>query len=280
VTTSSRAAAWVESPLQLVCAVEYAAHCGIPLRIVPRAGAAQLMTTSTRLRELGLPAGVEIADPRTLPPTGAAHLVVGDAYSGVVHASIAMRMPHRVTIVDDGSASLRLPSALGSQRGLSRDGAPGAIATLASSRLRTLDGAGDLELFSYYALDHPCHVQNRFGWLLSRGASSSISGAVVLGSASVVDELVSEGAYLRWLSGQPAGATYLPHRREGRSTVAAARQLGFEVVETGLPVELSLLGGRDLDVSTRASSAAETLRILLAGSGSRITVDTSMAVAA
>lgn len=280
VTVSSRASAWVESPLQLVCAVEYAALAGIPLRIVPRAGAAQLTATAERLRDLRLPSGVEIVSPRTLPPTGAAHLVVGDAYSGVVHASIAMRMPQRVTIVDDGSASLGLPSALDGARALSRDGAGSAIASLASSRIRALDAAGDLELFSYYRLDHPALIPNRFSWLSSRGATGLAGGDIVLGSAAVVDSLLSERSFIDWLAEQPTGARYLPHRREARGTIAAAALLGLDVVEQGLPVELVLLGSRDLAISTLPSSAAETLRILLAGSGSSISVDARLAMAA
>lgn len=279
-TSSSRASAWVESPLQLICAVEYAALAGIPLRIVPRAGAAQLGATAERLRELGLPTGVDIASARTLPPTGAAHLVVGDAYSGVVHASVAMRMPQRVTIVDDGSASLGLPSALDGQRPLSRDGAGSAISSLAASRIRTLDAAGDLELFSYYPLDHPAWIPNRFAWLSSRRVDGLAGGDVVLGSASVVDGLLSEDAYLAWLAGHPAGARYLPHRRESRVTIAAAAVLGLEVVEHGLPVELVLLGSRDLRITTLPSSAADTLRILLAPGGTRIRLESSMARAA
>jgi len=191
-----------------------------------------------------------------------------------------MRMPQRLTIVDDGSASLRLPSALRSQRALSRDGAASAIAALASSRLRSLDDADDLELFSYYDLDHPALVENRFTWLTSREAVGAMSGTVVLGTASVVDELLDEGDFLRWLSTQPVGAAYLPHRREGAATLAAARDFGLEVIETGLPVELSLLGCRDLDIRTLPSSAADTLRIVLAEGGSRIHVDSPLAVAA
>ena len=283
VTVSSRASAWVESPLQLVCAVEYAALAGIPLRVVPRAGAAQLGATAERLRELGLPRDVEIASPRTLPPTGTDHLVVGDAYSGVVHASIAMRMPQRVTIVDDGSTSLVLPSALDGTRALRRDGMATAISALASSRLRALDASGDLELFSYYRLDHPALIPNRFAWLASRraGAVAGLSGGdVVLGSAAVVDGLLSERSYTEWLSAQARGARYLPHRRETAATITAARLLGLEVVATGLPVELSLLGASDLTVTTLPSSAADTLRIILAGSGSSIRVSAAMASAA
>lgn len=280
VTSSSRATAWVESPLQLVCAVEYAALAGIPLRIVPRAGAAQIDATAERLRQLTLPEGVEICQPRAVPAVAASHAIIGDAFSGRVQSAMAVRMPRRLTIVDDGSASLALPAALAGSRPLSRTGVATRLSRLTRARLTDIDRVGDLELFSYYRLQHPAWIPNRFAWLASRHAEGLSGGAVVLGSANVVDGLLAEGVYLRWLASQPAGARYLPHRRESRDTIEAAALLGFEVVETGLPVELALLGSRGLEVSTLPSSAADTLRILLSGSGSRISVESAMARAA
>ncbi|MES1170122.1 MAG: hypothetical protein ABUL47_05485, partial [Leifsonia sp.] len=56
--SSGVANAWVESPLQLLCAVEYAFATHTPARIVPRSGALQLQRTAERLRELDLPTGV------------------------------------------------------------------------------------------------------------------------------------------------------------------------------------------------------------------------------
>lgn len=279
-TSSSRASAWVESPLQLVCAVEYAALAGIPLRVVPRAGAAQLEATAERLRTLGLPSGVEIAQPRAVPAVAGSHAVIGDAFSGRVQSAMAVRMPRRLTIVDDGSASLRLPAALAGTTSLSRSGAATRISRLTRTRLNEIDRVGDLELFSYYRLPHPAWIPNRFSWLVSRSAAGLPAGPVVLGSAGVVDGLVAEEAYLRWLSAQPTGARYLPHRRESSSTISAAVTFGFEVVDSGLPVELSLLGSRGLEISTLPSSAADTLRIVLAGTGSRIFVEREMASAA
>jgi hypothetical protein len=105
-------------------------------------------------------------------------------------------------------------------------------------------------------------------------------GDVVLGSAAVVDGLLAEGAYLDWLAAQAAGARYLPHRRESRATIAAAAMLGLEVVEYGIPVELALLGSRGLTICSLPSSAVDTLGILLAGSGSRVHVQSAVAVAA
>lgn len=280
VTSSGSASAWGESPLQLLCAVEYASLAGIPLRIVPRAGAVQLDATAERLRALGLPSDVEITGPRAVPVVAPAHAVIGDAYSGRLQSVLAVRMPRRLTIVDDGSASLSLPSALEGQRALSRTGEPSTLSRHTVSRLRALDAVGDLELFSYYKLKHPAWIPNRFTWLTSRATTGQVSGAVILGSASVVDGRLSEDAYLDWVSRQPRGAQYYPHRRESARQLELVTALGVEVVETGLPIELVLAGSRGLTVSTLPSSAADTLAIVLAGTGSRILVDDVMARAA
>ena len=273
VAGSRGAFAWVESPLQLLCAVEYASLAGIPVRIVPRAGALQLTATSERLRSLELPPGVEITEPHMLPLPSSKHWIIGDAWSGVVHSLLAVRMPQRLTVVDDGSASLRLPRALAGRSSLSRSGRPTALADLAAARLRSLDGRGALELFSYYRLDHPARIPNRFGWLSANRPEALTGGDVVLGSASVVDGLMSESRYLDWVSRQPRGATYFPHRRESLHQLEQVASLGLTVETTGLPIELVLAGGRGLRVTSLPSSAVDSLRILLAGTGSIITVD-------
>jgi len=265
--------AWVESPLQLLCAVEYAALASIPVRIVPRAGARQLAATAVRLRELGLPEGVQITEPKALPLTSADHWVIGDTFSGRVQTLLAVRMPQRLTIVDDGLDSLRLPTALAGRSQLSRSGARTALATLAAERLRSLDGRGALELFSYYPLRHPARIPNRFTWLGARRTPSLQSGQVVLGSAAVVDGLMSEDTYLDWVARQPRDAVYFPHRREETRLLERIGALGLTVTVTGLPIELVLAGARALSITSLPSSAVDSLRIVLAGTGSTITVD-------
>lgn len=266
--------AWVESPLQLLCAVEYASLAAVPVTIVPRAGALQLTATAARLRELGLPDGVQITEPRAVPMTSAQHWVIGDAFSGRLQTLLAVRMPQRLTIVDDGRDSLRLPAALAGRSSLSRSGATTALASIAAERLRSLDGRGALELFSYYRLDHPARIPNRFGWLGARRSPTLQTGNVVLGAAAVADGLVSEEVYLEWVARQPRDASYFPHRREEPRLLERIAALGLTVVMTGLPIELVLAGARSLTICSLPSSAVDSLRILLAGSGSTITLST------
>lgn len=273
---SSGASAWVESPLQLLCAVEYAFATHTALRIVPRAGAVQLAETAQRLRELDLPTGVVIESPRALPVLSADHWVIGDAFSGMARSAIAVRMPHRLTIVDDGAATLDLPSVLNGSAHLRRNtdsAAAQAIADRAAARVRALDSAGALELFSYYALDHPARVANRFRWLRSRGLQSAVRQRVVLGSAAVVDGRMEPHAYLHWLGSLDVPASYFPHRREPEWLLQKVATLdGVRIERTGLPIELALAGGRELEVVSLPSSAVETLRIVLLGTGSTISV--------
>ena len=272
---SGIASAWVESPLQLLCAVEWAFARAQPVRIVPRSGAAQLPATAARLREIGLPDGVTIDGPRALPAFSSDHWIIGDAFSGMARSALALRMPQQLTVVDDGTATLRLPSVLDGSAQLSRstDAAPArAIAELASSRLRHLDQTGALELFSYYALDLPARTPNRFRWLRSRGLAATAPSRVFLGSASVVDGLMPEESYLRMVRDVgPVG--YFPHRRETLTTLQRIATLpGVEIVDRGLPIELVLAGAREASIVSMPSSAVETLRIILLGSGSSIDV--------
>jgi hypothetical protein len=274
--TAEFASAWVESPLQLLCAVEHAFASGREVRIVPRAGSAQLQDTADRLRELGLPSGVRIERARALPALASAHWVVGDAFSGMTRSAIALRMPQRLTIVDDGSATLGLPAVLDGTAPLTRPtDTPAAryLGELVATRLRELASAGRVELFTYYPLAHPARRVNRFAWLTSRGLSSAVSGRVVLGSAAVADGLMALPDYRAWLASIDAPYQYFPHRREDAATFAHVAGLaGVTVATPGLPIELVLAGASALEVLSLPSSAIESLRIILDGSGSTLSV--------
>lgn len=274
-TMSGTASAWVESPLQLLCVIEWAFSRGRAVRIVPRSGAAQLPATIARLREIGLPPEVSIEAARVLPAFNSDHWIIGDAFSGMARSALALRMPHRLTVVDDGSATLRLPAVLTESAPLSRStdtAGVRAIADLAASRLRQLDASGDLEVFSYYALGLPSRTPNRFRWLRSRGVSASPPARVFLGSAAVVDGRMEAADYLD-LVASASPASYFPHRRQSTALLQSIATLpGITVDERGLPIELVLAGAREASVLSMPSSAVETLRIILLGSGSTIDV--------
>jgi len=269
------AVAWVESPLQLLGVVEYAAATDAPVRVIPRAGALQLPATVTRVRHLGLPENVTIERPRLSPaPVLAAmrqHWIVGDVFSGQVRSALAIRQPARITIVDDGAISLRIDDVLDGTASLERsqgDAPPHAraLGRLARARLQDLDASDALELFSCFPLRHRSLRQNRFDWLRSRAHRAVSTTRIVLGSAAVTDGAIARDDYLAWVAALPRPADYYPHRREDRTVLEQLRaEPGLTVVETGLPIELELAGTESVRVVSPPSSALRTLAVVLEG---------------
>ncbi|MFI6707033.1 hypothetical protein ACIBF7_11405 [Nonomuraea sp. NPDC050478] len=281
-----QASAWVESPLQMLCAVE-AHHAGLlgPATIVvPRARLRALKATGRELRGLDLPAGLELAEPSERMPRRPA--VVGDAFSGRVQLRWLAAFPGRVVVVDDGMATIRLLELLAAKpyrpllRARAQPGALRAALGLAAAiRLR----AGGVTVFT--ALPVPPHlaeavrragvdlVRHEFAWL--RGQPPSEPGpaerTVVLGTSLVRNGLVHRERYLRWLTDLAAEEplAYYPHRREDPVDVAVIRERpGITVHDGGAPAELTLRG---LDPGQRVvslpSTAVSSLRVLLGPRG-------------
>src|SRR3954454_22835975 len=94
--------AWVESPLQLLSAIE-ARHAGIlgPVDLVARTGSEPLRVTVEELRRLGLPEGTTIRfGGRAMAARGT--WAVGDAFSGQVQGRIATGRPKQVVLGGEG----------------------------------------------------------------------------------------------------------------------------------------------------------------------------------
>jgi hypothetical protein len=277
---SPRSTAWVESPLQLLCAIEWSHATGRAVDIVPRLGALQLEATIARVLPLGLPRGVAVRAARASGAAalvgGPAHWLVGDAFSGQAALALSARRPARLTVLDDGAATRALVPVLAGSAPLSRPGAaPSApartLAALAAARLRALAASGALELFSCYPLAHPARTANGFAWLRSRRWPLRPPATVTLGSAAVVDGLVDEGWYLDWVARQQRPSTYYPHRREGGALTARVAALpGVTVSRAGLPIELLLAGSTSVRVASLPSSALDTLAIILADADYRL----------
>ncbi|MFC5817734.1 hypothetical protein [Nonomuraea harbinensis] len=281
-----QASAWVESPLQMLCAVE-AHHAGLlgpATTVVPRARLRALKATGRELRGLDLPAGLELAEPSERMPRRPA--AVGDAFSGRVQLRWLAAFPGRVVVVDDGMATIRLLELLAAKpyrpllRARAQPGALRAALGLAAAiRLR----AGGVTVFT--ALPVPPHlaeavrragvdlVRHEFVWL--RGQPPSEPGpaerTVVLGTSLVRNGLVHRERYLRWLTDLAAEEplAYYPHRREDPVDVAVIRERpGITVHDGGAPAELTLRG---LDPGQRVvslpSTAISSLRVLLGPRG-------------
>ncbi|TDC97324.1 hypothetical protein E1292_37215 [Nonomuraea deserti] len=285
-----QASAWVESPLQMLCAVEahHAGLLGTATAVVPRAGLRPLKATRRELGTLGLPDGLELAEPRDSMPRRL-H-AVGDAFSGKVQlrwlTSGTGLTSGRIVIVDDGLATLRLLELLaaGPSRPLLRARARptvlrSALGLAAALRLRT----SDVSVFTALPVTDGLAaavrragvdlVRHDFAWLRAQppSAEGPAERTVVLGTSLVRNGLVHRDHYLRWLTELAAREplAYYPHRREDPVDVALIRERpGITVHDAGVPAELTLRG---LDAGQRVlslpSTAITSLRVLLSPRG-------------
>lgn len=276
--------AWVESPLQMLCAVE-AHHRGLlgpSTLLVPRSGLRPLAATRRELVRLGLPSGLEVAKPRETMPRGVR--AVGDAFSGKVQLRWLTSRPSRIVIVDDGLATIRLLELLaaGPAKPLLRARSEPtalrrALGLAAALRLRV--DAGRVTIFT--ALPVPDKlaqavrkagfdlINHDFGWLRSQPLAEPgpTQRTVVLGTSLVRNGLVHRERYLRWLTAlaEEEPLAYFPHRREDPVDLALIRERpGITVHDGGAPAEMTLRG---LDAGQRVlslpSTAITSLRVLL-----------------
>ncbi|PRZ06553.1 hypothetical protein BCE75_1066 [Isoptericola sp. CG 20/1183] len=290
--------ALVESPLQLLCAVEaYAAgHVTPPAatqaRIVARSDVPTLATAVGAVRDLGLPDGLDVTvGPVSRTLGGDPVHLVGDPFSGVFQTALARgTAPGRIVVVDDGLATLDMARRLVEAEPMVRLSTPtgplrytlGAVTT---RRLRRLARAGRLTVCTMLPLDDGLTagltalgvevVEHSFGWLASRsdaGAPPAIEEpTVVVGSGLVADRLVHADQYAAWLAGLAADGPvrYIPHRRHDALVTALFERLpGVRVDVPGAPVEIRLRRlGTDQRVVSLPSTSAVTLTRLLTPRG-------------
>lgn len=289
--------ALVESPLQLLCAVEaHAAGHVTPSatrgRIVARSDVPTLAIAVGALRDLGLPDGLDV----TVGPPGRAfgdgpvHLV-GDPFSGVFQTALARAgAPGRIVVVDDGLATLDMARRLVDGEPMVRLSTPAGplrytLGAVTTRRLRRLARAGRLTVCTMLPLDDDLAdalgalgvevVAHAFEWLASRpdaGAPATIDEpTVVVGSGLVADRLVHADQYAAWLAGLAADGPvrYIPHRRHDPLVTALFERLpGVRVDSPGAPVEIRLRGlGADQRVVSLPSTSAVTLTRLLVPRG-------------
>lgn len=235
----SEARALVESPLQLLLAVE-AAHAGVLGRSGPGAGMVihlrrrvpGLAEAAEGIAALGLPPGAAIVDgfPRGRLRSGrlADELVVGDAFSGRVQTMLATdRLPERLVIVDDGLATLHLAQVLTDPDGelvrLGQQVTPARrmVARRAKEQLLRLAHGGRLTVLTALALEPSARwglgragvrvLTHTLPWTRAQRVVREASGdvrepVVVVGSAFVADGLVRTDPYVAWVRAQVATA--------------------------------------------------------------------------
>lgn len=285
--------AWVESPLQLLGAAEYAATLGRPIAVAYRLTGPQMPATMGELLDRG--ALFSSVAPYFGIPWSLLHdqpdWAIGDGFSGQFRMAASILRPRSITLLDDGDMSIHLASALLGRTGFARrDTRESGLATLlgglARDRMLRLAGSRRLTMFSAFADDPtvaavPARdvelVRNSFAWLRAHARPAQLPHArVVLGSARVADGLVGAQDYDRWLRAVAGSGpvSYLPHRRESDDHLARISSIdGVAVVAAELPAELLLAGTPEpLEVVMMRSSASTTLRAVLEGTGSTVTV--------
>lgn len=285
--------AWVESPLQLIGAAEWAAAHRTTVPVAGRL-TAQMSATADALvarRARFGPMEPYVGVPFSLLARHG-HWLVGDGFSGQFRLAASLLRPRRVTFLDDGANALPYADSLLGRRPYSRPGvherglttlfAPFAheiVLRRALSRRAEFFTAFDFGHERVDALsDRGFGIRpHRFEW--TRGtapAAAGLGARIVLGSAQPVDGRLDVADYLSWVrdAAAPGPAVYLPHRRETAAQLSAVAAVpGITVRRTELPVELVLAGAVEaLDVRTLASSTATTLPLILEGTGSTVSV--------
>jgi hypothetical protein len=274
---------WVESPLQFVAAAELAAERGVRLRVVFRLGpqmpetAAELLARGASFASCVPYVGIPWSELRR-----ASEWIVGDGLSGQFRMAAAVLRPRAVTLLDDGTMSLRLAAALAGQCAFERPGQGssrlrGLLGDLTRDHLLRLAGTDRLAFFTAFGAGAPEFAAvaalgvrlraNRFDWTRRTARPPRLpANRVLLGTAQVADGLLGAEEHraevARFAAAGPC--VYLPHRREPAAEVAAIRAIpGVSVVESGLPVELFLAGLGGLEVRSSGSSADTTLARVL-----------------
>lgn len=289
---------WVESPLQLLSAVEAhtAGLTGQDTLIRVRAGVPGLELTRAALRD-AVPSGVRLVEQgRGITRASASkrdRWGVGDLHSGLVQRAMLGRMGRReLIIIDDGLATLTLLHQLASETPvpLVRSAAPGGPLRRALGlglwRLtRARAAAGKVLVVTAMPLDEDLHRRllragvkvegHRFEWLRAQPVTESFpEPTVVIGSALAADGLIREEPYLDWVESltEEGPLSYFPHRREGGPALERlARHPRITVRPNTIPVEMRLRGllpGQR--VQALPSTAIPSLRLLLGGRDVRV----------
>lgn len=307
------AVALIDSPFQLMSLFE-AVHAGVadmpPVILVRRSGLDRLLELGSELLDRS---SVEIRPSPSHVVRAVLrgdHVVAGDLYSGLLHATIAVGRPRRIVVLDDGAATLRAVAALADgtaalhrahsvrlrQRLVARPGTAGLYRLARRGRVTMSTGlASSARAFETTERADPrdpgdpfsrlerCgfHVRRHdFSWsrAVPIGEVSHPSKRirrVVVGSSLAVDGLLDPTYYRQWLTEQLAhdGTMFAPHPREHAAMHRLAASLGAELAAgtEGLPVELAI---RDLPgvlvVATLPSTAALTIAAIRGRSRTRI----------
>lgn len=286
---TAHALALVESPLQLLCALETLRRHE-RMHVHFRMDAEQAKAIIASLREDRLPDSIDFitwkAAKRMLAQRPQ-RIIIGDPCSGRIQRHLtsgyAVSKLPEITIVDDGLSSIDVMEQLVlSDKPISRprnrlSQARRALSAVFSSRLRGLLRKDRLTWVTALSIDAVFADRLRdagltvehhtFAFLSALPSSKKTAPSrIVLGSALASDGLLRRDAYLGWLSRRAAEGpfAYYPHRREKEHDLDAVRALpGVEIADVGLPVEIRLRGlSKGTEVLSLPSTAAVNLAVV------------------
>ncbi|MFJ3163186.1 hypothetical protein [Streptomyces kanasensis] len=306
---SRRNVALVESPVQVLNALEWAcARGGGPGRltvvVLPptdpmsrgqlrrMAGIARDEDATVRWQEARGPRGGLPRTLRDLAPLlrDADRVLVGDPFSRHAQLLLGLFRPRRVTVVDDGTATMEYAAQLVSGERLARWDRGGvrsprelALAPVGALARRRLSPGRRraLEIFSALPVQAPDGAEvsrNTFAWTRARyGPPRITGGADLVGTSLVETGVVDPDRYVDAVAALAAahGVTrYFAHRREDVTKLhRIATTTGLEVVRPELPLEMTARRGPiGRTVVSFPSTVVHTLPTALAGSGVTITV--------
>ncbi len=254
--------AWVESPFQLLSAIE-AASAGFlagPVEIHAR-GASTPYDAVLRMLDRRPVRGVSVVTDssirRALANTGrATELAIGDLCSGQAGVLVARARARRLVVLDDGSSTLAALAELTNPTGvLVRPRSSGRSARVAVGRVlhRIIRGRYRDRVAVVTGLPVDAFIgsvpasHHAFGWTHGSDMTWGIPDVdvVVLGTALAADGLIDDERYVEWLNRlldtTEGRVVFFPHRREGTAMSEAVRRRGVMVGSTtGLPIEMIL----------------------------------------
>ncbi|MFI2778317.1 hypothetical protein [Streptomyces sp. ALB3] len=299
--------AFVESPVQLLNVLEWAHTGGGPGTTVVVLPPVDPMSRGQlrRMAELARDEGVTVRWQEARGETGAPlkalraltaltrkadRIVIGDPFSRYVQLLLSLVRTRRITVVDDGTATMEFVAQLAGGERLvrwHRRGIRGPrellLAPVASAARRsfTPSATRTVEVFTAMPVDAPEGVEvtaNAFAWTRARFGPPLITrGADLVGTSLVETGVVDPVPYQEAVTSlaRTHGATrYFAHRRESAEKLHALEAAtGLEIVRPDLPLELiARRGPIGHTVLSFPSTVVHTLPLALAGTGVKVAV--------
>jgi len=223
-----------------------------------------------------------VADLRPLV-AGAARLVIGDPFSGMIQSLLPFVRTGDVVVVDDGTATLEFAAQLSNGEPLRRwHGSLTAARTPLALYTRSFFSRSHPQLFTVMTvtgLPGSRVTHHGYDWTRRRfGPPQLLRGVDVIGSSLVETGVVDPEAYADAVAqlAERAGAAgrYFAHRREHPQKLRElSLRTGLRIVRPKVPLEIELRRGPvATQLASFPSSVGYTLPLVLAGVESRISV--------